>query len=133
MTDGANNRGILSPDQAAAIAKQRGIPVFTIGAGRGGLPPFPIFDEKGQKVGYRTLESDLDQDSLSQIATKTGGDYFRASDIDTAAHAFAEIDRTNKIKFQAGRYEQREELSMWFVGAGAGCLFIGAVFIRRMA
>jgi Ca-activated chloride channel family protein len=41
LTDGANNRGALTPDQATEIAKSRGIPVYTIGAGRDGLVPMP--------------------------------------------------------------------------------------------
>jgi Ca-activated chloride channel family protein len=43
LTDGANNRGTLTPLQSAAVAKSRGIPVYTIGAGRDGLVPFPVF------------------------------------------------------------------------------------------
>ncbi|HEX2862038.1 MAG TPA: VWA domain-containing protein, partial [Lacunisphaera sp.] len=53
MTDGANNRGVLTPDQATGIARSRGIPVYTIGAGRDGLVPMPVFDDNGNKIGYR--------------------------------------------------------------------------------
>jgi Ca-activated chloride channel family protein len=49
LTDGANNRGALTPAQATELAKSRGIPVYTIGAGQDGLVPFPVFDDKGRK------------------------------------------------------------------------------------
>src|SRR3954462_7920460 len=55
LTDGANNRGALTPQQATDLAKSRGIPVYTIGAGQDGLVPFPVFDDKGRKIGYRRV------------------------------------------------------------------------------
>ncbi|MEO0055037.1 MAG: hypothetical protein RLZZ50_984, partial [Verrucomicrobiota bacterium] len=76
MTDGANNRGQLAPAQAAALAKARGVPVFTIGVGRDGLVPFPAFDEQGRRVGMTRRMSDLDPAALRQIATETGGRFF---------------------------------------------------------
>src|SRR3954471_21088356 len=45
LTDGANNRGALQPMQAAELAKSRGIPVYTIGAGKEGRVPVPVVDE----------------------------------------------------------------------------------------
>jgi Ca-activated chloride channel family protein len=40
LTDGANNRGLLTPEQATEIAKARNVPVYTIGVGREGYVPF---------------------------------------------------------------------------------------------
>ena len=72
LTDGANNRGALAPDQAAIIAKSRGVPVYTIGAGQSGIVPMPVFDYKGNKIGLRRMLSDLDENSLRNIADTTG-------------------------------------------------------------
>jgi Ca-activated chloride channel family protein len=127
MTDGANNRGVLSPEQSTEIAKSRGVPVYTIGAGRDGLVPMPVFDDNGQKIGYRRAISDLDEGQLRAISDATGGKFFRAMDIDTAEQAFAAIDRAQKIEFQAKSYLLTTELFAWFAIPGASLLFLGAL------
>jgi Ca-activated chloride channel homolog len=101
LTDGANNAGSIDPLQAAELAKSKGIPVYTIGAGQQGAVPMPVFDQAGQKVGYQRVLSDLDEEMLSQIAETTGGRYFRAADSDTVDAAFAAIDGERQIEFDA--------------------------------
>ena len=127
MTDGANNRGLLAPEQAAEIARTRGVPVYTIGAGRDGLVPMPVFDERGNKVGYRRAISDLDEGQLRAIADATGGRFFRAVDVDTTEKAFAAIDAAQKIEFQAKSYLVSTELFVWAALPGAALLFLGAL------
>jgi Ca-activated chloride channel family protein len=132
MTDGANNKGSLTPDQATEIAKTRGIPVYTIGAGRDGIVPFPIMDEQGRKTGrYTSRQSDLDEGTLRRIANATGGRYFRADDIRTTENAFAAIDRAQKIEFQAKSYLLTDELFPWFAVPGLALFALAALLIRR--
>lgn len=130
LTDGANNRGALTPAQAAEIAKARGVPVYTIGAGRDGIVPFPVFDEQGNRIGMRRMLSDLDESALRDIATATGGRYFRASDQDTIAAAFNAIDQAKKIEFQAKSYLVTTELFHWSAAPGLVALLLGALFAR---
>jgi Ca-activated chloride channel family protein len=130
LTDGANNRGSLTPEQATAIAKSRGIPVYTIGAGRDGLVPFPVFDDGGRVIAYRRLESDLDEGALRLIARETGGRYFRADDERTVTDAFRAIDQAQKIEFQAKSYLLASELFPWLAATGATLLLFGAVLAR---
>ncbi len=130
LTDGSNNRGTLAPDQAATIAKARGIPVYTIGAGRDGYVPFPVFDDKGNIMGYRRVLSDLDEGTLREIAVTTGGRYFRAADRDTIASAFKAIDSAQKIEFQAKSYLVTTELFHWPAGPGLFALALGALLTR---
>jgi len=134
MTDGANNRGLLQPEQAAEVAKSRGIPVYTIGAGRDGLVPMPVLDERGNHLRaadgtklYRRTISDLDEGQLRFIADTTGGRFFRATDVDTVEQAFTAIDRTQKIEFQAKSYLLTTELFAWAALPGAVLLFLGAL------
>ena len=127
LTDGANNRGVLAPEQSAEIAKSRGIPVYTIGAGRDGLVPMPVFDDQGNKVGYRRAISDLDEGQLRAIADTAGGKFFRAMDSDTTEKAFAAIDRAQKIEFQAKSYLITTELFAWLAVPGTALLFLGAL------
>jgi Ca-activated chloride channel homolog len=127
MTDGANNRGLLTPEQATEIAKSRGVPVYTIGAGRDGLVQMPVFDDSGNKIGYRRTISDLDENQLHTISEATGGKFFRAQDVDTAEKAFAAIDAAQKIEFQAKSYLLTTELFHLLAVPGAVLLFLGAL------
>lgn len=130
MTDGANNRGALSPAQAADIAKSRGIPVYTIGSGRDGYVPVPIYDDAGRRVATRRMLSDLDEGALREIADATGGKFFRVSDTDTIESAFKAIDRAQKIEFQAKSYLVSTELFWWLAVPGLGALLIAAALAR---
>jgi len=128
MTDGANNKGLLTPEQATEIAKSRGLPVYTIGVGREGLVPMPVFDDSGRKITYRRVLSDLDEGALIRIADETKAKFFRAMDSDTIEKTFAAIDQAQKIEFQAKSYLLTTELFLWFAAPGAILLFLGALF-----
>jgi len=128
LTDGANNRGLLTPEQATEIAKSRGVPVYTMGAGRDGLVPMPVFDDNGNKIGYRRAIADLDENALRQIADATGAQFFRVAETGTIEKAFAAIDKAQKIEFQAKSYLLTTEFFHWFAVPGAFLLFLGALF-----
>jgi Ca-activated chloride channel family protein len=130
MTDGANNRGALQPEQAAELAKSRGIPVYTIGSGKDGYVPVPVFDDNNRKMGYRRMLSDLDETSLRQIADTTGGKFFRVADTGTIESAFKAIDRAQKIEFQAKSYLLTTELFWWLAAPGLGLLALAALLAR---
>jgi Ca-activated chloride channel family protein len=127
LTDGANNAGALAPSDAAEIAKSRGVPVYTIGAGRNGFVPFPITNrETGEVIRYTRRMSDLDEPTLIKIAETTGAEYFRAGESNTIESAFAAIDAAQKIEFTAKSYLLADELFIWFAGPGAVILLIAA-------
>ncbi len=132
LTDGANNRGALSPEQATELAKSRGIPVYTIGAGQDGLVPYPVIDDQGRKIGYRRINSDLDEGALREIAQATGGKFFRAFDTDTVEGAFKAIDKAQKIEFQAKSYLITTELFWWLAVPGLAALVLAAAFARPL-
>ena len=76
VTDGANNAGQLSPMQAARLAADQGIRIFTVGIGTDQpqeLPPGAFSREADPSI-------ELDEGLLTDIALLTGGDYFRARD-----------------------------------------------------
>ena len=125
LTDGVNNRGALAPQAAAQIAQSRGIPVYTIGAGRTGVVPVPVFDKQGRKRGYERQWSETDERTLQAIAKATGGEFFRATDSGTIESAFKAIDRAQKIDFQAKSYLLTRELFAWFA-VPAAALLLGA-------
>jgi Ca-activated chloride channel family protein len=125
LTDGASNAGEIDPLQAAQIAASKGIPVYTIAAGRDGVVPMPVFDEAGRTLGYRDMLSDVDVPTLRAIAGATGGRYFRATDASTVDDAFAAIDRERKIEFDATATLNVQELYAWFAWTGLAVLLLG--------
>jgi Ca-activated chloride channel family protein len=131
LTDGDNNRGALTPLQSAAVAKGRGIPVYTIGAGRDGLVPYPVFDQSGNLMGYRRVMSDLDQNTLIEIANLTGGRSYRADDAEAIEDAFKSIDRAQKIEFQSKSYLLTTELFPWFAVPALASLLFAALLSSR--
>jgi len=130
LTDGASNAGSLAPLQAAQLAKAKGIPVYTIGAGQDGAVPMPVFDENGNTLGYQTVLSDLDEHCLEQIADNTGGRYFRAIDSHTTDAAFAAIDREHKIEVDAHSNIRAQEFFQYAAWPGL-VLFLYALWLAR--
>jgi Ca-activated chloride channel family protein len=115
MTDGQNNAGKIPPVTAAEAAKALGIKVYTIGVGIRGTAPFPQMTPFGQKV-YTPMKVDIDEDTLTAMAEKTGGKYFRADSTDTLRKIYDEIDQFEKTEAVVKKFVQREEL---FRGLGA--------------
>jgi len=128
LTDGANNAGAVAPQEAAALAKAKGIPVYTIAAGAEGIVPMPVFDEQGHKLGYRNMASDVDEPTLRGIAAETGGRYFRATDSDTIDAAFAAIDRERTITFDATAARHADELYAWAAWPGLALIALAYTF-----
>jgi len=131
LTDGVSNKGLMKPDQATKIAVERGIPVYTIGAGKDGSAPYPIFDSFGKKVGYRRIIADLDERALKTIAAATGASYYRADNTQTIQKAFNQIvTKTQKIKFAAKANFRAIDLFGWLLAPGLGLVMLGAMLSR---
>jgi len=114
LTDGQSNAGKVSPVAAAEAAKALGVKVYTIGAGTRGLAPYPARDLFGNKV-YQPMQVDVDEATLKEIARKTDGRYFRATDTQSLQEIYQEIDRMERTTFTAPRYLDFDELYAWFV------------------
>jgi Ca-activated chloride channel family protein len=128
LTDGSNNTGNLKPEEVTDLAVAEKIPIYTIGAGKEGIVPMPIVDREGNRLGgYRRMLSDLDEVTLRSMARKTGGKYFKADDSDTISSAFAAIDETEKIEFQAKSYLLTEEFFSYLAIPGLGFLTLSSL------
>jgi Ca-activated chloride channel family protein len=126
LTDGANNAGALDPMEAAVLAAERKVTVYTIGAGKEGWVRMPQFDAEGRKIGYRPQRSELDETLLRRIAEQTRGEYFRAAESRTVEAAFAAIDRAEKIEFEARSTVVTAELFAPWATAGLAALAAAA-------
>jgi Ca-activated chloride channel homolog len=118
LTDGASNKGSIDPRQAATLASQDNVPIYTIGAGAEGNIPMPVFDAAGRRVGTEMQASEVDTLMLQDISSKTGGKFFRATNTNAVREAFTEIDDTQKIEFGAPPPMISRELFPAFTWAG---------------
>ncbi len=107
LTDGVNNRGDIAPATAADIAKTYGIRVYTIGVGTQGMAPYPVQTPYGMQ--YQNMPVEIDEAILKEIASKTGGKYFRATDNDKLMQVYSEIDKMEKSKIDVRQFTRKEE------------------------
>jgi Ca-activated chloride channel family protein len=107
LTDGSNNAGEIAPVTAAGIAKTFGIRVYTIGVGTRGTAPYPFQTAFG--VQYQNIPVDIDEPTLRQIASTTGGEYFRATDNSSLKRIYSEIDKMEKSKISVQQYSKKSE------------------------
>jgi Ca-activated chloride channel family protein len=108
LTDGVNNRGEISPQMAAEIAKTYGVRVYTIGVGKEGMAPYPVMTPWGVEV--RNMKVEIDEKLLSEIAESTGGRYFRATDNTKLAEIYSEINKMEKARTTIDSFPVYKEL-----------------------
>ena len=126
LTDGVNNRGQISPIMAADIAHDLGIKVYTIGVGSKDKAPMPASDPFGN-ITYVMADVEIDEELLRDIASKTGGQYFRASNNEALKAIYEQINQMEKSEVEVTHYTSYEELYMgWLVIA---LLLLAAEFV----
>ena len=108
LTDGVNNRGEISPQMAAEIAKTYGVRVYTIGVGKEGMAPYPVMTPWGVEI--QQVKVEIDEDLLSEIAESTGGRYFRATDNTKLAEIYSEINKMEKARTTIDSFPIYKEL-----------------------
>ena len=113
LTDGANTAGEVLPRQAADLAKQAGIKIYTIGVGAD-----EMIVNQGL-FGSRRINpsADLDEATLQYIADTTGGLYFRARNPQELANIYGELDKLEPIEQEAETFRPVEALFYWPLGA----------------
>ncbi len=104
LTDGVNTAGAIAPLQAAQLAKDAGVRIYTIGIGSAGGETLSVF---GMQVP--APDQDLDISTLNSIAQQTGGKFFRASDADQLADAYRAIDALEPLARGNALLRPREE------------------------
>jgi Ca-activated chloride channel family protein len=107
LTDGSNNSGSIPPVTAAEIAKQFNVRVYTVGIGTNGFAPYPVQTPMG--VQYQRMKVDIDEGTLSKIASITGGKYFRATNNNALKDIYEQIDRLEKAKIDVTQYRKKTE------------------------
>lgn len=127
LTDGSNNAGDVAPITAAEIAQSFGIRVYTIGVGTRGTAPFPMQTPFG--IRYQNIPVDIDEDMLREIASLTGGAYFRATDNNKLKSIYQEIDQLEKTKLRVREYSKKSEEYLPFLLVAFALVLI-EIFLR---
>lgn len=122
LTDGENNGGLIDPETAKEIAKAFQIKVYTIGVGTDGYAPQPVNTPMG--VVMQQGKVSIDEKLLKEIATETGGKYFRAKDNDGLTGIYDEINGLEKSKVEISTRTRYTEKFFPFVIAALGLLFL---------
>ncbi|SFR49670.1 Ca-activated chloride channel family protein [Marinobacter daqiaonensis] len=125
LTDGANTAGSLTPQKATEIAADAGVRIHTIGIGA----------ETGRQrglFGSRQVNPsrDLDEGLLTEIALTTGGQYFRARNLEELQGVYQEIDRLEPLELESKPWRPTTELYAW-PGALAALLWVGGFLLSH--
>ena len=109
LTDGINNRGEITPEASAEMAKEFGVRIYTIGVGTDKKEaPYPT------PYGSMNVPVEIDEKTLGNIAEATGGRYFRATDKQSLRDIYSEIDKLERTKLNVQQYQEYEELYQLF-------------------
>jgi len=127
LTDGVSNVGAIEPLQAAELAAAHDIKVYCIGAGTEGYAPVPRPNPFTGRMGLGREYVVIDEETLREIAEKTSGRYYRATDEQALAEIYQEIDRLERTKITEFRYLQFHEHYLWFVLASLCLMGVAAI------
>ena len=108
LTDGVNNSGFIDPQTASELAVEYGIKTYTIGLGSNGMALSPVAINNG-KFQYSRIQVEIDEKLLKEIASETGGKYFRATNNKKLEDIYDEIDKLEKTEIEEFKYYNYEE------------------------
>ena len=108
LTDGANTAGEVQPIKAAEFAAQEGLRIYTIGIGADEIIVPSLF-------GARRVNpsQDLDEKTLTAIASATGGRYFRARDTQELEKIYHLLDELEPVARETQSFRPKTSLYMW--------------------
>ena len=135
LTDGQNNRGSIDPATASQMAQALGVRIYAVGVGTRGAARVPVDDPLfGRR--YVSMQVDIDDAALEEMAALTGGRYFRATDRESLERVYEEIDALETTEIEMTSFTRYGELFHLPLGAGLGLLLLevglGRTVLRRL-
>ncbi len=135
LTDGDNNAGSVDPLSAARAAAAMGVKIYTIGMGKQGKVPYPVDDPFfGRR--YQYMQTNLDEETLREVASVTKGQYFRAENSEALTDIYEEIDKLEKTEIASvERVDYREASSLFLLPAAIVLLLeflLSRTLLRRL-
>lgn len=124
LTDGENTAGSIQPRQAADLAAQAGIKVYTVGIGANSMQV-----DNGFFGGTRTVNpsAELDESTLTYIAEKTGGMYFRAHNPEELQEIYLQLDKLEAIAQENDFFQPIQSLYFYPLSIGLLLSFVLAL------
>ena len=132
LTDGVQNAGVITPEQATKLAKEYGVRVYCVGAGTNGLAPFPVHNPFTGRPEWRPVRVEIDEDTMKNIAEETGGQYFRATDQQAMEQIYGQIDALERTEVTEIRYLNYTEHYGFFVLAGLTMTGVSLVLTQTL-
>lgn len=103
LSDGADTNSLMSPINAAEIARRENVQIYTIAVG----------DPEGEG------ENRVDLATLKEIARRSGGEAFFAGDVDGLSQVYDRIDELNPRDVETLSYRPRRSLAYLPMGLAA--------------
>jgi Ca-activated chloride channel family protein len=125
VTDGDNNAGDLSPEQAAEIAQELGIRVYTIGIGTEGETTVQFVDPESGRQVQGLYQARLNEELLKAVALQTGGRYFHSGTLGILTAVFREIDSLEKTEQEVNVFVEHRPKHAAFIVAALAFVFAG--------
>ena len=103
LSDGVNNAGVITPNEAIGFANLNKVQVYTIGLGSEGQVAL------GRDFFGRTIYAELDEATLQSIAKNTGGKYYKSVDVNTLDEIYENISEDIE------REKEETNIKDWFI------------------
>lgn len=129
LTDGQNNRGEIDPVTAADVAAAMDVRVYTIGVGTHGQAPV-VIDHPFTGRQVQMVDVEIDEEMLRNVASKTGGRYFRATDKEKLREVYAEISELEKTRIEELTYTSYRERYALFLWPALGLLLAELLLVN---
>ncbi len=130
LTDGVNNSGQIDPHTAIDLAKKYDLKVYTIGIGTNGTAMSPVGILPNGELHFERAPVEIDEELMKEIAQKTGGKYFRATDKEKLESIYDEINKLETTEIEEQTYSNYTDKFRPLVLL-AGVLFLMEFLLRH--
>ncbi len=121
ITDGEETSGYMTAETALEVARAFEVKIYTIGIGSRAEALLPLPQADGS-LREQKVEVNMDEELLQNLASETGGKFFRAADKTALQNIYAEIDKLEKSNIKIRENSQKKDVFMIFV-------FLAIIFI----
>jgi len=131
LTDGNSNAGRVDPIQAAELARDMGVKVYTIGIGTDQVVPIP-YNDPVYGAQYLQARVDLDEDTLKTIASETQGYYFKATEASDLTTIYEQIDKMEKTDIKTQSFVEKQDIFPVLLWMLVGLLVLEWVIVNMI-
>ncbi|WP_413112416.1 VWA domain-containing protein [Thaumasiovibrio sp. DFM-14] len=126
LSDGGNTAGVIEPIEAADLAAQSDVTIYSVGVGAEEMQVRRLFSVETVNPAW-----DLDEATLTEVAEMTNGQYFRARNKDELSQIYQLIDQLEPISETSQVWRPRRDLFMYPLSAALAAFMILLIARRR--